>query len=78
MRTDIVEDLLILVVFVESVASLVCTYDLVLLALSGAHRERLASHLVAFLIVAAALLLTTGIADYRHRLSHVKGRQGSR
>jgi hypothetical protein len=78
MRTDVVEDLLFLLVFVESVASLVCTYDLVLLALSGAYRERLASHLVAFLIVAAALLLTAAIADYRQRLTRVKGRQGSR
>jgi hypothetical protein len=78
MRADIVDDLLFLVVFVECVASLVCTYDLVLLSLSGAHRERLASHLVAFLIVAAALLLTAGIADYRQRLRRVKGRQSSR
>jgi hypothetical protein len=78
MRADTVDDLLLLVVFVECVASLICTYDLILLSLSGAHRERLASHLVAFLIVAAALLLTSGIAEYRQRLTRVKGRQGSR
>lgn len=78
MRAAIVDDLPFLVVFVECVASLVCTYDLVLLSLSGAHHERLASHLVAFLIVAAALLLTAGIAEYRQRLTRLKRRQGSR
>jgi len=78
MRANIVDELLFLIVFVECVVSLVCTYDLVLLSLSGAYRERLASHLVAFLIVAAALLLTAGIADYRQRLTRLRGRQRSR
>jgi hypothetical protein len=78
MRKDVVDEILFLLVFVESVISLICTYDLILISLSGGLRDRLVPHLVAFLGVAAALVLTSAVADYRHRLARYKRRQDSR
>jgi hypothetical protein len=66
---EAVEDLLFFLVLIEGLVCLVCTYDLLLLTLAGGYRERLIPHAIAFGIAAAALLLTTTVADWRARLT---------
>ena len=75
MQTDALDDFLFFLVLLEGVASLVCTYDLILLSLHGGYSDRLVPHLVAFAIVAALLMLTSLVADLRQRPRRSSGGQ---
>ena len=61
------DDWLFVLVLAEGFVSLVCAYDLILLALYGVLQQRWVPHVTVFLAASVAMVLTSALADYRRR-----------